>query len=48
MTSLLVTLYAFLAIFLAFTGYCLVAATTSESREPQTVNFPLGEPTTAP
>jgi hypothetical protein len=43
MTSLLVILYGFLGIFLAITGYCVVAAVgdVAESH----AEFPLSDPT---
>ena len=44
MTSLLVILYGFLGIFLAITGYCVVAAVGTDVAD-ATVEFPLTEPT---
>jgi hypothetical protein len=44
MTSLLVILYGFLGIFLAITGYCVVATVGTDVAD-TTVEFPLTDPT---
>ena len=45
MTPLLVVLYGFLAIYLAFTGYCAAQVIGSPAEDETSAELPLPDPT---